>query len=55
MASPGKRHASASTTLNFYAHAVPENDAKAAALVGTLLAGGETGHSEKKESVANVS
>lgn len=30
-------HANASITLNWYAHAVPENDAKAAAVVGALL------------------
>lgn len=32
-------HANASVTLNWYAHAVPENDAEAAAVVGNLFAG----------------
>ncbi len=32
-------HANASVTLNWYAHAVPENDVEAAAMVGSLFAG----------------
>ncbi len=32
-------HANASVTLNWYAHAVPENDIEAAAMVGSLFAG----------------
>ena len=32
-------HANASVTLNWYAHAVPENDVEAAAVVGNLFAG----------------
>lgn len=30
-------HANASITLNLYAHAVPENDAKAAELLGSIM------------------
>ena len=32
-------HANASVTLNWYAHAIPENDVEAAAVVGSLFAG----------------
>lgn len=37
------------------AHAVPENDEKAANLVGRLLSGGETDHPKTAEFLANVS
>ena len=32
-------HANGAITLNWYAHAVPENDVEAAAMVGSLFAG----------------
>lgn len=35
-------HSNASITLNWYAHALPENDAAAARLAGELFAGGRT-------------
>lgn len=39
-------HANASITLNLYAHAVPENDAKAAELLGTIMGTAPLVHEE---------
>lgn len=42
-------HASASITLNLYAHAVPENDREAADLVGDLFKGGKPRATRKED------
>ena len=45
-------HANGAITLNWYAHAVPENDAKAAQLVGDLFDTQNEQEPEKKRKTA---
>jgi len=45
-------HANGAITLNWYAHAVPENDAKAAQLVGDLYGSENMQEPEEKRKTA---